>query len=1124
MKCRNANGIYDKEENSVKNIFGKKMLSIITAAAIASSLAVIPVSAAFTPPAADTGAAGGISNGGEWSIYASKAGQLSNNGTTITDVTDSKGIIEVTGTTGYSGALQFDLSTMLNNTAAENKVIKSVKLRLTPVVSKPNALQSVYRINDDFKSTESEGFITEFTVPRNGTDDFNKDNAVKGLTGDGLTAYPDALAKWQTDIDITGEAITAGNMLSVHISSNSDKTQKVEYATSNTTANGRLKDSKNPLAFFSEGTNEYSKWLRPQMVFTYTDSETYKNAYNDFKAAYEKLSAETVTESNGITLDNAQYGSDVTLEVYSGGSSPIKVDGNTLVFNDEYVGNDSYANIRLTVSKTDGNETAQYTRVISVPANYTRSNTITFNPAKNPKGEPSIVSGGNTYTDGTAYAKVGGSFTVSDGANIGYSANVTVTDESQNIIKPNADGSYTMPETSVNVSIEYTKKTYGTTRIAAANSVSLRNNAIQGNSSSAPNIVIGADRITFLKFDLSGYNSAAVTDAEISFNSWNTANTKAVFYIPNNDWSEANISKEFCIDGTDATNISNFKYTNDSGADTTVSLLNGENHQALIIPEANDASTAANGILKDFYLGSTGTNKTANFNVTDSIKTALQKSSDSVITLMIYSAGGGNDANSVLYAGSLAARPSLTITESSSSLPDDELITKISTLQELEAFAEIVNGGNTYEGKTVTLENNIDMSDEYNASGKSWIPIGTQDISGTKPFAGTFEGGNHTVSGLYINENNVTQGLFGAVTGNIQNLTAAGEITGGSVAGGIAGWCSGNITNCHSNVNITAQREAGGVVGTLSSGGTASNCTNNGNILIQNKETYAGGITAHNIGGIVKNCSNTGKIENGSDGFRNKIGGIAGYLDNGEIRDSQNSGDVISDAEFASYIADTTQNYVGGLVGYSSYGIITGSTNSGTVRNAVDHAGGAAGFLQGSDLVFECTNSGDVSGKNFVGGIAGSTAGTLSNCRNDGIVTGTEICTGGVAGYLSSGILQDCSYDKILNSELKIVGFNAVGKIANSDESTAVYHVSYLGENAVVSAAQAGDYTLIFAAYDAKGILQRTASQKMTFDDKGKQISTQSFPPNGAKMIKVMLWSNTDGTMTPLCSADTKLF
>ena len=75
----------------------------------------------------------------------------------------------------------------------------------------------------------------------------------------------------------------------------------------------------------------------------------------------------------------------------------------------------------------------------------------------------------------------------------------------------------------------------------------------------------------------------------------------------------------------------------------------------------------------------------------------------------------------------------------------------ISTLEELKAFRDEVNAGNTFAGKTVELAANIDLMSE------EWTPIGND----TNKFQGTFDGKGYTVSNLVITGNNSYVGFFG---------------------------------------------------------------------------------------------------------------------------------------------------------------------------------------------------------------------------------------------------------------------------------------------------------------------------------------------------------------------------
>ena len=179
-------------------------------------------------------------------------------------------------------------------------------------------------------------------------------------------------------------------------------------------------------------------------------------------------------------------------------------------------------------------------------------------------------------------------------------------------------------------------------------------------------------------------------------------------------------------------------------------------------------------------------------------------------------------------------------------------------------FAKQVNAGNNFAGKTVTLANDIALT-------KAWTPIGIYKDSKTH-FKGTFDGQNHTVSGVEVTENRTNGvGFFGKVyTGTIKNLTVEGTITAtncnyvggivghgyatisnctfkGSVGstentmqvGGIAGSGGFTITNCSVYGNVTAECWAGGIVGNCQDGGAYTNCYVEG--VISAKRSFWGG-------------------------------------------------------------------------------------------------------------------------------------------------------------------------------------------------------------------------------------------------------------------------------------------
>ena len=218
---------------------------------------------------------------------------------------------------------------------------------------------------------------------------------------------------------------------------------------------------------------------------------------------------------------------------------------------------------------------------------------------------------------------------------------------------------------------------------------------------------------------------------------------------------------------------------------------------------------------------------------------------------------------------------------------DSSNMVKISTAEELKAFRDDVNSGNTYEGKYVYLANDItlDINEE-------WEPIGyySQDTESirkvlenekNKPFSGTFDGKNHTINNMYINNNNNVQGFFGLVIdGNIKNINIAENCsinTGGS-SGSVVGYMynTGRINNCKNYADLNRAR--GGIVGLVAGSITVSNCINYGDI-----QNGLGGIIGSsngtdweefaNVHHTLINCANYGII-NRTDSI-DYVGGIA---------------------------------------------------------------------------------------------------------------------------------------------------------------------------------------------------------------------------------------------------------
>ena len=311
----------------------------------------------------------------------------------------------------------------------------------------------------------------------------------------------------------------------------------------------------------------------------------------------------------------------------------------------------------------------------------------------------------------------------------------------------------------------------------------------------------------------------------------------------------------------------------------------------------------------------------------------------------------------------------------------------ISTAEELAYLAAVVNSGTDYfEGKSVTLKNDIDLSAYEN-----WTPIGAGYINGAQRyFKGLFDGAEHVISGLQINSTDGAKGLFGTVdkTGTVKNVIIKDcTILGGTYTGGLTGHINGIIENC---------QVSGSIEGT------------------QYGSCY-GGIAGYvNNSGIIRGSHSTVSISAASS-----IGGIAGYMNNGGlIQDCWNSGVIIA-----------SRDAVGGIAGYvNGASRVQGCYNSADVSTVSGAIGGIAGNLS-NGIVEDCYSTGKVTGVANSGGIAGSMGAnsTIRNCYTIGALdAGASVFAGGIVGGAGSGTVANCA---ALNPSI-IVGNSNVGRIA----------------------------------------------------------------------------------------------
>lgn len=359
---------------------------------------------------------------------------------------------------------------------------------------------------------------------------------------------------------------------------------------------------------------------------------------------------------------------------------------------------------------------------------------------------------------------------------------------------------------------------------------------------------------------------------------------------------------------------------------------------------------------------------------------------------------------------------------------------RIETAQQLVNLAyKVTQDGMSYAGSYFRLMNDIVLNDDVIAGAikeadgsirydknkahfdkmKAWQPIGMYGRLWHDYFKGVFDGGGHSISGIYFRKPVETSdkayvfaGLFACIdNATIQNLTIKDSFfsisytkakTGSRDMGCLVGYAkSGTIANCHvENCVISSDTDVygdgwniGGLVGEVKNAFGANGCSFDGVIdlytisQIEGGCYYAGGI----LGGkhtenelTIENCRTKGKLmcrEKNTESITvARLGGIVGYSDsNTEIGKNKmtrciNQMDISAYADGSVY-RGATQAYVNGISTGSA--VCTecanyGNLNVGGTTYRANEQDGKYGYITMSGIcqtgnAIDCFNYGNIS-------------------------------------------------------------------------------------------------------------------------------------------------------------------
>ncbi|MCL1912424.1 MAG: hypothetical protein FWG10_00730 [Eubacteriaceae bacterium] len=369
-------------------------------------------------------------------------------------------------------------------------------------------------------------------------------------------------------------------------------------------------------------------------------------------------------------------------------------------------------------------------------------------------------------------------------------------------------------------------------------------------------------------------------------------------------------------------------------------------------------------------------------------------------------------------------------------------VVQVGTAQELAQIANQVNNGNNYANTTIELTQDIDISGYSN-----WMIIGNKK---NRPFSGTFDGGNYTISGLTTNARSLHEGVgfFGTlVNATIKNVTITTSKSGvwydddeldkqgvksteyvGILAGQVLDSAAGQATEI-TNVTVkgtvnAARHDVGLMIGRVhllkkNSSLIIDKCTAQGT-LASTGGLYAGGLIGH---AHFKSSSGDISIKNSKASVditskKSYSGGFVGKLDNYE-----KSAKAVIDNCIATGSVNGLGKHTGGFAGFvrgftikncmSDAGISFFSSDEGLDEDELDDDFDDNENDEDEDDESKDENSVE-SQRSNVGGFVGRVAGkstlkaTFINCYATGNVKGAKRNVGGFMGRGSYAAIEAC--------------------------------------------------------------------------------------------------------------------
>lgn len=199
-------------------------------------------------------------------------------------------------------------------------------------------------------------------------------------------------------------------------------------------------------------------------------------------------------------------------------------------------------------------------------------------------------------------------------------------------------------------------------------------------------------------------------------------------------------------------------------------------------------------------------------------------------------------------------------------------------------------------------------------------------------------------------------------------------------------------------------------------------------------------------------------------------------------------GGTIKNLTFEYANVTNTNNYAGVLVGKAFGGSTLQNikiSNTCQIKGG-KYTGGIAGYLDGN--AYNCVNCATVQGIQYIGGLCGysRTGNSMTACANYGNVTASSSGVGGLVGYFSGGTIQDCAnYGDVKGTEM-------VAGMAGSVKNGKIQNVFSYGNISVTTKTQnVGMFFGYSSSGATEGLVAYYSGAKLTV--KGQEQTVKAF-------------------------------